>query len=186
MKKLIGFPAILIILVSSFAIAAGEKNADTDALSNKALAALSSEDIDKSSSEAIDGMRGTLSSTQELLQKAREEKEGILAVNCINQQMAAMKGFVKVSEQQAAIISKNEDRKIQENSFRLINISSERVDALYEDALNCTGETARFAKDTKINRRTPDIADVEVIEIDDDKFDDRFAKERVPELTPYQ
>ncbi len=189
MKKLIALPILCLFCVGSLTFAAGEKtknNSKSGDVSDQALAELSDEDINGKSSESIDGMRTTLTSTQELLQKARDEKEGILTLNCINQKMAAMKGFVKVSEQQAAVIVKNTDRKIKENSFRLISISSDRVDALYEDALNCTGESTRFASETKVNRITPDIADVEVIEVDDDRFDDTYAKERLPELTPYQ
>lgn len=193
MKKFIVFPILCLLCVGSFSFAQGAKTkADSNELSkaekksDENLSDLSVEDIDGKSAESIDGMRATLTSTQELLQKARDEKEGILTLNCINQKMAAMKGFVKVSEQQSATIAKNPDRKVREQSFRLISISSDRVEALYEDALNCTGESSRYASETKVNRITPDIADVEVIEIDDDLFDDTYAKERLPELTPYQ
>ncbi len=189
MKKLVALPIILLFCVGSLTFAAGDNDdgpvVDTE-ISELALSKLTPEQIAAQSSDAIDGMRGTLTSTQELLQKARDGKEGILTLNCINQKMAAMKGFVKVSEQQSAVIAKNTDRKIKENSYRLIFISSDRVDSLYEEALNCVGESSRFVTKTEVNRITPDIADVEVIEIDDDRFDDIYIQERIPELTPYQ
>ena len=189
MKKLIVLSILLLSFVGGYGFAEGKKDntQEEDAISKKNLASLSLDEIQSKSVDHVDAMRETLSSTQELLQKARDEKEGILTLNCINQQLAAMKGFVKVSEQQAAIISKSSDRKVQENSFRLIFISADRVQTLNEEAQNCTGEAARFADKKDIQRSVdPNIADVEVIEIDDDRFDDGFAKEREPELTPYQ
>lgn len=189
MKKIITLSILLLSFIGGYGFAEGEKTKpDTeDEISKVNLASLSSDDIQSKSAEHVDTMRETLVATQDLLQKARDEKEGILTLNCINQQLAAMKGFVKISEQQAAIISKDKDRKVQENSFRLIYISADRVQVLNEDAQNCTGEASRFTDKKDIQRLVdPEIADINVVEIDDDRFDDGFAKEREPELTPYQ
>lgn len=137
----------------------------------------------------IQEMQETLVSTTELLEKVREEERDLLKINCINEKLAAMKGFLKVSEQSYVNLKdavSRSDTEAEVHHYTLIAIASQKVRDLGEEALTCVGEVQVFADDTNVDRREdPDIADIELITIDDDFFDDDFATDELPELTPF-
>src|SRR5690554_7162341 len=49
--------------------------------------------------DKINQMRATLDQTNQLLENVRSQDEDIIRVNCVNEKVASMKGFVKVAEQ---------------------------------------------------------------------------------------
>lgn len=138
----------------------------------------------------IERMRGQLGQTTELLQKVREGDGDIVRINCINEKLAAMKGFVKVSEQSYTGLrdaTGQDDEVAQAHHFSLISISAQKVRDLGEEAQTCVGEVQVFADEGVVDRREdPGLADVDPIVVDDDAFDDQFATETLPELTPFQ
>lgn len=138
----------------------------------------------------IERMRGTLGQTTDLLQQVREGDGDILRINCINEKLAAMKGFVKVSEQSYTSLrdaAARDDSAAETHHFSLITISDEKVRDLGEEAQICVGEVQMFVDEAVVDRREdPGIADVDPIEPDDDYFWDEFATETLPELTPFQ
>ena len=151
---------------------------------------LTSEEKLESAQKRIERMRTVLTQTTDLLQKVREGDNDILRVNCINEKLAAVKGFVKVSEQSYTNLrdaAGREDDTAEMHHFSLISIGSQKVRDLGEEAQTCVGEVQMYADETVVDRHEdPGIADVDPIEIDDDAFEDRFATETLPELTPFQ
>ena len=140
--------------------------------------------------EKIGRMRQTLSRTTDLLKKVREGEGDILRINCINEKLAAMRGFLKVSEQSYTNLrdaAGRDDDTAQLHHFSLISVSGEKVRDLGEEAETCVGEVEVFADESVVERREdPGIADVDPIVVDDDLFEDNFATETLPELTPFQ
>lgn len=146
----------------------------------------------------IERMRSVLTQTTELLEKVREGEGDLLRINCINEKLAAIKGFVKVSEQSYTNLrdaSGRADETAELHHYSLITVSADKVRDLGEEAQTCVGEVQVFADETVVDRREdPGIADVDPIEVDDDQydgfegdiFDDGFATETLPELTPFQ
>lgn len=138
----------------------------------------------------IEDMQKVLASTDELLERVRAEEQDLIKLNCINEKLAAMKGFIKVSEQSYVNLKEavsRTDTEAEIHHYTLIAIANQKVNDLGEEALTCVGETQVFAGDTAVDRREdPDIADVELVTIDDDFFDDDFVTDRLPELTPFQ
>jgi hypothetical protein len=135
-------------------------------------------------------MKGVLTDTNGLLEKVREREQDILKINCINEKLAAIKGFLKVSEESYTNLRDAASRNDEEatiHHYTLVSIAAQKVNDLGEEARTCVGEVQMFADETVVDRReAPDIADVEVVTIDDDAFDDAFVTETLPELTPFQ
>lgn len=151
---------------------------------------LTSEEKLVAAQKRIERMRAVLTQTTDLLEKVREGDGDILRINCINEKLAAMKGFVKVSEQSYTNLrdaAGQQDTAAENHHFSLITISSQKVRDLGEEAQTCVGEVQMFADEAVVDRREdPGIADVDPIEVDDDDFEDGFATETLPELTPFQ
>lgn len=142
------------------------------------------------SQQRIVKMKEALTATNELLDQARQSDSDIVRVNCINEKLAAIKGFLKVSEQSYTSLrdaASEEDPEAQLHHFSLITIAGQKVNDLQEEAQTCVGDVELFADETVVDRKEdPGIANVDPIQIDDDDFDDGFATETLPELTPFQ
>lgn len=138
----------------------------------------------------IETMQNAVESTGERLEKVRSEEKDIEKLNCINEKLAAMKGFLKVSEQSYGELREAGERKdesAQLHHFKLIAIAKDRSRNLEEEAMQCAGEVLQYVGDTDITwTADPDIADLDPIVIDDDSYFDEYVEERLPELTPYQ
>ncbi len=138
----------------------------------------------------IDAMKGTLGETTGLLDRVRTEEQDILKLNCINEKLAAMKGFVKVSEQsygnlKDAASEKDDDKAV--HHFKLISIAGQRVEGLGQEALVCAGETLRYSGDFQRTVEVdPEIADVDAVNLAADRYVEDYINARLPELTPYQ
>ncbi len=138
----------------------------------------------------IGRMRNVLAQTSGLLVKVRESDDDIRRVNCINVKVATMRGFVKVSEQSYTnlrVAAGKADETSELHHFGIISIAGEKVRDLGEEAQTCVGDVQVFADETVVDRQVdPDLADVNPIEPDDDEFDDAYAIDPLPELTPFQ
>ncbi len=153
-------------------------------------ALLSSEEKVAAAQARIAEMQEVLAATNQLLKKVREEDQDLLRINCINEKLAAIKGFLKVSEQSYVGLkdaAAADDTEAEIHHYTLIGIADQKVADLGEEALTCVGEVQIYADETSVDRREdPDIADIELVTIDDDAFADEFATEELPELTPFQ
>jgi hypothetical protein len=131
-------------------------------------------------------MKDTLADVLKLLEKTREEDKDLLKLNCINEKLAAVKGFLKVSEQSMVKLQESLARNDPESAnhqYALIDIASAKVDNLGVEAQSCAGEVLRYAGETElIAEIDPDIADLDPTIIVDES-DTLF---RLPEATPYQ
>ena len=148
------------------------------------VSALTGEQKLERAATRIDEMRDTLTSISGLLETVRDQERDILKVNCVNEKLAAIKGFVKVSEQsyvnlQAAV--NQDDTEAAEHHYTLVAVAQQKVQALAEEARLCTGEEQRFAGTTDVEVTPPENGDEEV-----DGPEDDILVEDLPELSPYQ
>lgn len=129
-------------------------------------------------------MKKSLNRTNSMLSKVRKEEKDLLKVNCINKKLAAIKGFIKVSEQSYA----NLKTAVQENDaeganhhYTLVAIAHRKVRTLSEEALLCTGEEERYVGETDMDVETPDTADSV-----DETGQDETQLEDLPELSAFR
>ena len=196
MKKM----AVLVVLTG--ALAGGLASAQTgkttvrttlsDEISQleKEVANLSPEEKVDRAVEKIDGMKTTLTETGELLERVRSEERDIQKLNCINEKSAAIKGYVKVSEQsfeglKQAVTGK--DDRAQTHHYTLIAISGEKVTGLGEEARVCAGEVLQYSDGTVVDViQDPDIAEFDYLAVDNGELDFEYVDDRLPELTLFQ
>lgn len=98
----------------------------------------------------VGAMRVTLESVTELLEHTRETDRDILKINCINENLASMKGFVNVGEQSYESLQGSagvDDMEAAKHHYTLVSIAGQRVTALGEQARVCAGEELRYADD---------------------------------------
>ncbi len=147
---------------------------------------LSKEEMRERGEAKLGAMRVTLESTTELLEQARQDDRDILKINCINENLASIKGFVNVGEQSyeslAESVDVNNDHDGAAHHYTLISIAGQRVTGLGEQARVCAGEELRYAEDSVLEVTVdPDIGDP------DHRFmDDEEVLDRLPEMSPYQ
>jgi len=99
-------------------------------------------------SQELDTMRTVLSRVRQLLEDTRENDRDVLKLNCINEKLSAIKGFLKVAEKAQLSLEKSADegkKKGQVHKLKLILLASMRVQALGEEAETCTGEAAQYS-----------------------------------------
>lgn len=134
----------------------------------------------------IERMKGTLGQVLEVLEKTRQEEKDLLKLNCINEKLSAIKGFLKVSEQSLTKLktsNANGDTDSMRHQYSLIAIAGSKVENLGVEAQSCAGEVLKYAGNTKVVPEIdPDIAEIDPTEIVND-VDSIF---RLPEVTPYQ
>lgn len=130
-------------------------------------------------------MKSTLELTDQLLGRARSQERDILKINCVNEKLAAIKGFVKVSEQSYVSLSdavSRADEEASKHHYTLISIAGQKVSGLGEEARVCAGEEVRYAEDTLLDVTIdPDIIP------EDESFlgDDPLVLEGLPKFSPY-
>ncbi|RAL24993.1 hypothetical protein DL240_01925 [Lujinxingia litoralis] len=150
------------------------------------LDALTPAQMSDRAANKIDAMRVTLESTTQLLDNARDEERDILKINCINEKLASIRGFVKVSEQSYVSLTDSvsaNDGAASRHHYTLVSIAGQRVSGLGEEARVCAGEELRYADDAVLEVSVdPGIGSPD----EDFLADEREVLDRLPELTPYQ
>jgi hypothetical protein len=134
--------------------------------------------------EKIEQVRSQLGSVVEMLKSVRDDERDIIKINCINEKLAAIKGFVKVSEQSYLNLERavNEsDSEAAKHHYTLISVAHQRVLRLVEEARLCTGEVSRFAGRGEMEVDEPDVGDEDI-----DLPDDGILISDLPDLTPYR
>jgi hypothetical protein len=132
----------------------------------------------------IEDMKEVLNRTQNILADVRKKEKDILKVNCINEKLAAIKGFIKVSEQSYASLKTavaEDDTEGQNHHYKLVAVGHQKVRTLGEEALLCTGDEERYVGESDIEVEVPPTAPpVDEPEVDENVIDD------LPELSPTQ
>ncbi len=145
---------------------------------------LSSKEKLSRAAKKIKRMRTTLNNISELLQTVRDKERDILKINCINEKHAAIKGFLKVSEQSYIELKSAVDKGdggSADHHYTLIAVAGQKVRSLAEEARLCTGEERRYGGKPKVKVSLPNDGDDHV-----DIPDDSSLTEDLPALTPYQ
>ena len=134
----------------------------------------------------IERMKGTLGQVLEVLEKTRQEEKDLLKLNCINEKLSAIKGFLKVSEQSLTKLktsNANGDVDSMRHQYALVAIAGSKVENLGVEAQSCAGEVLKYAGNTKV---TPEI-DPNIAEIDPTAIVNEGSDIwRIEEVTPYQ
>lgn len=138
--------------------------------------------IDRASGD-INRMKGIRSQVLSLLEKTREEEKDLLKLNCINEKLSAIKGFLKVSEQSLVKMRESGDSESIAHQFSLISIAGSKVQNLGVEAQSCAGEVLRYSGNTEIIPEVdPNIAEIDPTDI----VNETETLFRLPEVTPYQ
>ena len=136
-----------------------ETEVDLEVLDDQAIQQLSSQELTNNSQQRIAKMRDILDDIQALLEEAREQDQDIQKLNCINEKLVAIKGFLKVSEQSYVQLTeaiKRNDRPAAVHHYKLIAISEQRIDALAEEARLCVGEEVLYEGGPQIEKNIPE------------------------------
>ncbi len=149
------------------------------------VASLSNKQKLNRAEKKITRMRENLESTTELLQSVRDSERDVLKINCINEKLAAIKGFVKVSEQSYINLEgavRKGDGGSAEHHYKLISVAHQKVRNLGAEANLCTGNERRFSGKRDIEVEQPTNG----VEESDGPDGEDILYEELPELTPYQ
>ncbi len=149
------------------------------------IEALTLDEMSQRGDSKLSAMQVTLESVTELLEQARDEDRDILKINCINENLASIKGFVNVGEQSYESLADSVDAGDTEaarHHYTLISIAGERVTGLGEQARVCAGEELRYAEDAVLEVNI----DPEIGDPDEDFMDREDVLDRLPKKTPYQ
>ena len=134
----------------------------------------------------IASMRDVLAKALDLLEKTRNEERDVLKLNCINEKLSAIKGFLKIAEKAQAELDSavaRGDEKDQLHQIKLIMLASSRVQVLGEETESCAGEVVQYsgATDLDVNIdsdvRTDNPTEVDTTDVPIDP---------IPDVSPYQ
>lgn len=111
-------------------------------------------------SESVASMRNSLTKGLEELKQAREKKDAV-ELTCVNEQVTAMKGILRVSEDanvslQEALSANDTERARYE--FRKIQVSKRKMDDLLQAAINCAGAEASSSNTSVEMEIDPNLA----------------------------
>ena len=131
----------------------------------------------------IGNMKSIRGKVLTLLETTREEEKDLLKLNCINEKLSAIKGFLKVSEQSLVKMRESGDKESVAHQFALVSIAGSKVQNLGVEAQSCAGEVLRYSGLTEIIPEIdPDIAEIDSTNI----VNETETLFRLPEVTPYQ
>lgn len=142
-------------------------------------------------------MKKSLVSVEALLEKTRTQSRDLQKINCINEKLVSIKGYVKVSEKSYIDLKDANERQDSEASvhhYTLVAISDSKVERLSGDARLCVGDVAQIDDSTERQVTVdPDIADFRPIAeggriVVEPANPLEFIEllDRLPELTPIQ
>jgi ABC-type transport system involved in cytochrome bd biosynthesis fused ATPase/permease subunit len=160
-----------------------EENRD---LIDEDIDALSNEQMLKRAQSKIQNAKSKLGDTNSMLEEARSKEKDIGKINCVNDKQAAIKGFLKVSEQSYVKLKQavdTGDQQAAKHHYTLIAVSNQKVNKLTQEAQMCAGDIQRYSDETTVE-----------MNVDDDmrsgldylSQDETIGIMELPELTPYQ
>lgn len=188
---------VLAALVGSTAVAqnaSGEKGKQKEvqklakekrSLVDEDVGSLSNQQKLNRAKNKIKRSKKALEQTNTMLQDAREKEKDIEKINCINDKIAAIKGFLKVAEQSYVKLKKASsqgDKEASNHHYTLVSISNQKIGKLTEEARLCAGQVERYAEGTNVE-----------VDVDDEIADEPqympegpSSLQQLPELTPFQ
>ncbi len=178
MKRLIIF-AIIFSIISVFSLYAQEKQGEPEKkMSDKEMLSKSQENLKK--------MRNIYKDILNLLDEARKEKD-VVKINCINENLTAIKALLKIAEQadvalQEAIIKKDEI--VAQHEFEKVEIAYQKAKSLNQEANACAGKISMTPGETKVEVEEP--KDITERDPTDEPKKDIIVVERPPRASPYQ
>lgn len=143
-------------------------------------------------SERIDRIETILSDVIDLRDETEREEQDLTRVRCVNDKIAAIQGFLRLSADSRDSLgehSRRDDREAVEHQYTLVVIASQRVHNLQNEATQCAGDILTFSGDTEQSLTIdPEIPEKDTT--DDDLADaqlERLVPETpLPEVTPFQ
>lgn len=185
MKKIAVAVALLGCVSLAAPAAMAQDNINPQQLLESAKNMSGSDMLSRASGE-IEKMKNTLGGSLELLEATRDEEKDILKLNCIRDKLAAVKGFLKVSEQSEVKLKEalaRDDRATAEHQYALVVIAGSKVSNLGVEAQSCAGEVLRYSGQTDvkfdIDEDIPEIDPTILLEEIEVLF-------KLPEATPFQ
>ncbi|MCX7958577.1 MAG: hypothetical protein N3B13_05970 [Deltaproteobacteria bacterium] len=178
MKKIILF-TVIISLIIPFGLIAQEKQGEQEKkLSDKEMLSKSQENLKK--------MRNIYKDILSLLEEARKEKD-VVKINCINENLTAIKALLKIAEQadvalQEAVIKKDEI--VAQHEFEKVEIAYQKAKSLYQEANACAGKISMTPGETKVEVEEP--KDITERDPTVEPKKDIIVVERPPRASPYQ
>lgn len=144
----------------------------------------------------VNGMKASLKGVEQALDTARNRDRDIRKINCINEKLVSVKGYVKISEKSYIDLKDANERQDSEASvhhFTLIAISDQKVEQLSDAARLCVGDVSQIDGSNRTVTVDPDIAPYQAvgeggrIAIEPlNPLDGLEDFDRLPELTPFQ
>jgi len=112
---------------------------------------------------SVESMRASLTKGLDELKDAREKKDAV-QLTCVNEQVTAMKGILRVSEDamvslQEALAANDTERSRYE--FRKIQVSKRKMDDLLQAAVNCAGAEATESNTSVQMEIDPNLATID-------------------------
>ncbi len=147
---------------------------------------LSDKEMLSKSQEHLKKMRNIYKEILSLLEEARREKD-VVKINCINENLTAIKALLKIAEQadvalQEAIIKKDEI--VIQHEYEKVEIAYQKAKSLNQEANACAGKISMTPGETRVEVEEPkDITERDPTE--EPKLD-IIVVERPPRASPYQ
>lgn len=196
-RRLAGSAILVVGLIGASAATAQDNNQEQQVrkmvqenreLLDENVENLSDQQLLERAQQMIKDGKQTLGQTNRRLEAARSQDKDIEKINCINDKQAAIKGFLKIGEQNYVILKKavsegDQDREEAEHRYTIIAISHQKIQELDEEAQMCAGEIQRYAEGTSVE------VDIDEDQADEPRYltDEPTAGDNVlPELTTFQ
>ena len=147
----VGFIVVIASLVPLASSAQGSKS-DISRLSNA--------DKKTAVEKKIELIKGSLKFAKERLDKARKNKD-IIQLNCVNDKLAGIKGFLKIAEQanKGLMDALNKrDQDLIDHEYRKVDIAANRVENWRLEVEGCVGELSQYTGNSELTVQVdPDI-----------------------------
>lgn len=113
--------------------------------------------------ENVGAMRTSLSKGLEELKMAREKRDAV-ELTCVNENVTAMKGILRVAEDAVVALQEamsGNDTERGRYEYRKIHVSKRKMDELLTAAINCAGADATSSNTTVTMEVDPELAVVD-------------------------
>lgn len=148
-------PTIVFFVIMAVGVSAAAQTATTPLLlSDEQIAALPGSDKLATATSSIAEMQDVLAAGLRLLDKTRNDEKDVLKLNCINEKLSAIKGFLKIAEKARMSLEdavSRGDSAEQTHQMKLVLLASTRVRSLGEELEACAGEVVQYSGPTKLN-----------------------------------
>ena len=150
---------------------------------------ISGEDMQRDAGDRLTDMEGVLDEVFALRDRTEEEDADIAKLRCINDKLAAIQGFLRLTSDAIDNLSlsvRGSDRDGMEHQYSLVLIASQRVRNLRSEANQCAGEILTFSGDTGVDPKIPDNDDLTASNDSVMTLERLTPPEPLPEATPFQ